>query len=62
MGEAKKQLWTTLRDIAGLDRRLPNIYFDELIERAESQRSELDPFRVQAGTVALAAPVGRMAT
>ena len=34
--EAKKQLWTTLRDIAGLDRRLPNVHFDELIARLPS--------------------------
>lgn len=57
--EGKKQLWTTLRDLAGLDRRLPDIDFDELIERAERQRGELDPFRVRAGADALAVPVGR---
>ncbi|KID32432.1 hypothetical protein [Prauserella rugosa] len=45
----KKQLWTTLRDLADLGSRLPDIDFDELIARAERQRAELEPWRGQAG-------------
>ncbi|HEY7596067.1 MAG TPA: hypothetical protein VH969_23190 [Actinophytocola sp.] len=52
--EGKKQLWTTLRDLAGLGGRLPDTDFDELIGRADRQRTELEPFRVRAGTEALA--------
>jgi len=50
--DGKKQLWTTLRDLAGLAERLPEIDFDELIDRAERQRAELEPLRVAAGTEA----------
>ncbi|AYF75252.1 hypothetical protein D7D52_16800 [Nocardia yunnanensis] len=50
--EGKKQLWTTLRDIAGLGRRLPEIDFDELIERAQHQRTSLEPLRASAGAQA----------
>lgn len=53
--EGKKLLWATLRDLAGLASRLPDIDFDELIERAERQRAGLEPFRARAGTDALAA-------
>jgi hypothetical protein len=48
--DAKKQLWTTLRDLAGLASRLPDVDFDGLINRSEGQRTELEPFRVRAGT------------
>lgn len=54
--EGKKLLWATLRDLAGLASRLPEVDFDDLIERAERQRAELEPFRARAGTEALAAP------
>lgn len=50
--DGKKLLWTTLRDLAGLGARLPDVDFDELIRRAESQRAELEPFRARAGTEA----------
>ncbi|SFP08257.1 hypothetical protein SAMN05421810_101901 [Amycolatopsis arida] len=53
--DGKKQLWTTLRDLAGLASRLPDVDFDELITRAEHQRTELEPFRVLAGRDAFAA-------
>ena len=53
--EGKKVLWGTLRDVAGLASRLPDVDFDDLIERAERQRAELEPFRVRAGTEALTA-------
>jgi hypothetical protein len=45
----KVQLWTTLRDLAGLAARLPDVDFDGLIRRAEEQRAMLEPFREQAG-------------
>jgi len=51
--EGKKVLWTTLRDLAGLGSRLPDIDFDELIRRAERQRQSLEPHRARAGTQAL---------
>lgn len=47
--DGKKQLWMTLRDLASLGSRLPDVDFDGLIERAERQRAELEPFRVRAG-------------
>ncbi|TXG92134.1 hypothetical protein DW322_20615 [Rhodococcus rhodnii] len=50
--ETKKQLWTTMRDLAGLGERLSTADFDELIERAERQRERIEPFRVEAGTEA----------
>lgn len=53
--DGKKQLWTTLRDLAGLATRLPDIDFDALVRRAEEQRAELEPFRTRAGTEAFAA-------
>ena len=45
----------TLRDLAGLASRLPDIDFDDLIERAKHQRADLEPFRVRAGTEVFAA-------
>ena len=47
--DGKKQLWTTLRDAAGLRTRLPDVDFEALIRRAEDQRAVLEPFRVRAG-------------
>ncbi|KAA1428656.1 hypothetical protein [Nocardioides antri] len=47
--DAKKQLWTTLRDLGSLGSRLPGVDFDDLIDRAEGQRAVLEPFRVRAG-------------
>jgi hypothetical protein len=52
--EGKKVLWASLRDLAGLARRLPDIDFDELIRRAERQRRTLEPCRARTGTAALA--------
>ncbi|GAA5156010.1 MULTISPECIES: hypothetical protein [Amycolatopsis] len=43
---------TTLRDLADFGTPLPDVDFDELIERAARQRAELEPFRVRAGTEA----------
>jgi hypothetical protein len=50
--DGKKQLWTTLRDLAGLGSRLPDVDFEELIARAERQRARLEPFRVSSGKAA----------
>ena len=47
--EGKRILWANLRDFADLADRLPDVDFDGLIERAERQRAELEPFRAQAG-------------
>ena len=52
--DGKKQLWQTLRDLAGLAERLPDVDFDHLIARAQQQRDELEPYRVRAGQEALA--------
>jgi hypothetical protein len=59
--EGKKVLWTTLRDLAGLAGRLPDIDFDELIRRADQQRRTLEPHRARTGTLALASPGSRKA-
>ena len=53
--EGKKILWATLRDLAGLASRLPDVDFDHLIERAERQRADIEPFRARSGTDAFAA-------
>jgi hypothetical protein len=45
----KVQLWETLRDLAGLAARLPDVDFDSLIARAEEQRALLEPHREGAG-------------
>ena len=52
--EGKKLLWASLRDLAGLPARLPDVDFDGLIGRAQWQRDELEPFRAAAGREALA--------
>jgi hypothetical protein len=52
--DGKRQLWATLRDLAELGERLPDVDFDGLIERAVQQRELLEPFRVEAGREALA--------
>jgi hypothetical protein len=50
--DGKKQLWTTLRDLAGLAARMPDIDFDQLIARAANQRAEVEPCRAAAGAEA----------
>jgi len=50
--DGKKQMWTTLRDLAGLAARLPDVDFDHLLERAAEQRAKLEPHRAAAGTEA----------
>ncbi|MCE7011857.1 hypothetical protein LWC34_54950 [Kibdelosporangium philippinense] len=51
--DGKKQMWATLRDQAELGKRVPEVDFDGLIERADTQRKLLEPFRARAGTEAL---------
>ena len=51
--DGKKLLWASLRDLAGLRERLPDVDFDALIERAQQQRDELEPHRAVAGRAAL---------
>lgn len=51
--DGKVVLWQNLRDGAELGARLPDIDFDRLIERARSQRAELEPFHAQAAQAAL---------
>ena len=53
--EGKKVLWSNLRDLAAVNGRLDDIDFEALIERARRQRDELEPHRVAAGRIALAA-------
>ena len=53
--DGKKILWTTLRDLAGVGHRLPDVDFDHLLARAEAQRADLEPFRARAGTEAFGA-------
>lgn len=53
--EGKKILWANLRDFGDLARRLPDVDFEELIRRAQSQRDELEPFRARAGREAFGA-------
>lgn len=60
--EGKKILWTTLRDLAGVPSRLPDIDLDGLIERAQRQRQALEPFRARTGTLALAGPGSHQTT
>ena len=52
--DGKKLLWANLRDLAGLAARLPDVDFDALIERAERQRAEIEPFRQEAAREAFA--------
>jgi hypothetical protein len=52
--EGKKILWANLRDFGDLARRLPDVDFEGLIQRAARQRDELEPFRARAGREALA--------
>lgn len=47
--EGKKLLWPNLRDLAGLAATLGDVDFDRLVERAEQQRAEIEPFRIAAG-------------
>lgn len=51
--DGKKLLWSNLRDLAGLATQLPDVDFDGLIERAQWQRDEIEPFRSGAGRAAL---------
>ena len=65
--DGKMLLWANLRDLANLSSRLADVDFDKLIDRAQWQRDELEPFRAAAGREALGGsagdqPVGAAAT
>lgn len=51
--EGKSRLWAMLRELA--DPRLSSFDFEALSQRAERQRSELEPFRRDAGRAAFGA-------
>jgi hypothetical protein len=51
--EGKKTLWRNLRDYAGLRERLPDVDFDGLIERAQSQRDDIERQREASARAAL---------
>jgi hypothetical protein len=48
--EGKALMWRALREIAKLDQRLAETDFDQLTDRAMSQRERLEPFRIEAAT------------
>jgi hypothetical protein len=52
--EGKKQLWTTLGELASLSTRLPDVDFAQLIARAEAQRAALEPYREWSARAAFA--------
>lgn len=54
--DGKLTLWGTLRDLAGLAERLPDLDFDRLTARAREQRAKLTPHHAAAGRAALAPP------
>lgn len=54
--EAKKQLWKTLGELASLHERFPDIEFDRLSRRADSQRRVLLPIRQRAAELAFLTP------
>ena len=56
--DGKIVLWRSLRDLADLGLRLPEIDFDHLVERAERQRAEIKPFRAEAGRQAFQGGAG----
>jgi hypothetical protein len=51
----KRILWANLRDLAEVRNRLPDVDFDGLIQRAQRQRDDLEPHRLEAGRAALRA-------
>lgn len=52
--EGKAGLWRALREAASVDPRLGEFDLDTLIERAERQRRELEPYRLEAARLAAA--------
>lgn len=51
--EAKQALWLAVNEVRGRDRRLADVDFQQLAERARSQRARLEPFRLAAAADAL---------
>ncbi|HUR84935.1 MAG TPA: hypothetical protein VMY78_06280 [Solirubrobacteraceae bacterium] len=52
--DGKVVLWENLRDLANLGERLPDVDFDNLIQRARAQRTALETHHANAGRQALA--------
>lgn len=52
----KRILWKNLGDFAGLRSRLPDVDFDELLERAQAQIDLLEPFHAAAAREAFNRP------
>ena len=46
--EGKARLWLALREVASGDPRLGDVDFDALTRRAEHQREDLEPYRLEA--------------
>jgi hypothetical protein len=46
--EGKARLWRALRELASGDPRLGDVDFDNLTRRAEHQREDLEPYRLDA--------------
>ena len=59
--DGKRLLWQNLRDATETPARAPEVDLGELIERAERQRAEIEPFRADAAQKAFSAPTPRAA-
>jgi hypothetical protein len=56
--EGKRLLWLSLQQVAPEEEALAGMDFARLIERAESQRDELERLRLASASAALSNPVG----
>lgn len=52
--EGKLSLWRSLKQVAGRHPELAEVNLDELIQRAEAQRTKLEEFRLAAAAIAFA--------
>ena len=59
--DGKRLLWSNLRDGTDAPARAPEIDLGALIERAERQRADLEPFRADAARTAFVEPTRRAA-
>ena len=50
--EAKRAMWVALQQLQDRDERLAAIPFDELVDRARSQRERIEPHRLEAARTA----------
>lgn len=46
--EGKASLWRALREVAAVDPRIADVGIDDLLKRAELQREQLEPHRLEA--------------